>query len=228
MRWLIVFMLGSYAWAVPPPILLDKDTIEVTTNFNGTNIGLTSFLQTDDINLDMIVVGPPATLTFRKKARRAGMWINAEKQTLIQAASYAAFIGMDKGDLQRACETNTLVDLSHDQAASLAWVCNPDQRDLMAAKGLFVLDERKGIMNLGQGFYRTEAFLPPTAKPGSYTVKFWADGKSAQSVVEVKRTGLERLVLTTARNNRLIYGILCLVFAALAGYLTNLIFTKRV
>ena len=211
-----------------PPILLDEDTIDVTTSFRGTEIEITTFLEDPDPDIRLAIIGPPATLTFRRKARRAGMWINAEKDEISGAASYVALVGLTEQRLNEACARNAVDTLMPTGTVNLLWICNRAQRNLMADKGLFsIIETSAGIADLGQGFHRATAFLPPTAKPGTYNLQFWVGDDLAESQFQVQRAGLERLVLATAQNHRLFYGVLCLVLAALAGWLTNLIFSRR-
>ncbi len=217
---------AASAWASPPFIVNERE-IDVTTTFRGTNIELISFLETSDPETKLVLVGPPANIKFRHKARRAGMWVNAEKEVLNAAASYVALIGFTRSEVERACAQGRMHELAHWGSPSLTWVCNPDQRALMAQKGLYIQDAEEGSQALGRGFFEVTAFLPPTAKPGRYGLRFWADGQSAQTQIDLRRAGLERLVIETAENSRLVYGILCLALAALAGYLTNLIFSRR-
>ena len=218
--------IGQTAQAAPP-VILGSDEIEVTTNFRGTDIELLAYLETESPNTKLVVVGPPAILTFRKKARRAGMWVNAERQVFHAVASYVALIGFTEADVAQACTNQAINDLAYWGSPSLEWVCDPDHRALMEKKGLFVLDKSEGATALGRGFFQASAFLPPTAKPGRYGLRFWVEGQSAQTKLDVRRAGLERWVLNTAENHRILYGLLCLVLAGLAGYLTNLIFSRR-
>ncbi len=225
--WGLLGVLWAASAAASPPFIVNEREIDVTTTFRGTNIELISFLEASDPETKLVLVGPPADLTFRRKARRAGMWVNAEKEVVNAAASYVALIGFTKAEIARACAQGTVHALAHWGSPSLSWVCNPDQRALMAQKGLYIQDAEEGSQALGRGFFEVTAFLPPTAKPGRYGLRFWADGQSAQTQIDVRRAGLERLVIETAENSRLFYGVLCLVLAALAGYLTNLIFSRR-
>ena len=227
---------AALAWLLPlplsfvqaaPPFILDEDTVEVTTSFRGTDLELMTYLTDPDPEAQMVVVGPPATLTFRQKARRAGLWVNTGKQVLEGAAAYVALVGFDVADLEAACTAQNLAVLGPQNAPDMGWACTSWQRDLMAAKGLFVLSPRAGVKPLGQGFHQAQAFLPPTAKPGAYGLKVWVNGEGAETQISVRRAGLERLILVTAQEQRLLYGVLCLVLAALAGYLTNLISSRR-
>lgn len=230
MRFLVAvfFLLFPGTVLGNPPILPDTDTIDLTTNFRGTEIAITTFVAEPEPDIRLVISGPPAVLTFRQKARRAGLWINTGKEELVGAASYVALVGISEAELNAACARFALSSLIPSNTLDLSWLCNREQRALMANKGLFsVVDPNEGIMDLGQGFHRAAAFLPPTAKPGTYTLRFWVDDESTETTLDLRRAGLERLVLTTAQNQRLFYGILCLVLAALAGYLTNLIFSRR-
>lgn len=222
-----VVALGGNTALAAPPFIFNQDTIDVTTNFRGTNLELTTFLDLDNPTIQMVIVGPRATLTFREKERRAGMWVNASKVSIEDTASYFAFIGFNEGDLEYMCASADLQGYAPKTDVSFDWVCDEEQRSLMAEKGLFVFIPPGGNQNLGRGFHRITAFVPPTAKPGAYDVRLSVNGSYADAQIDVRRAGLERLVLETAQNSRLFYGIVCLVLAALAGYLTNLIFSRR-
>ena len=228
MKWLLIFglFLGSAAQAAPRFLLL-SDQIDVTTSFRGADIEVLAVVDTPEPETKFVVVGPASTLTFRQKARRAGMWVNAEKQVLNAAASYVALIGFGEDEVAAACSDQSINELAHWGSPSISWVCDADQRALMAQKGLYVLAEGEGATDLGQGFFEATAFLPPTAKPGRYGLRLWVDGESAQTQLDVRRAGLERWVIETAENHRILYGLLCLIIAGLAGYLTNLIFSRR-
>ena len=201
-----------------PPILINQDSIDITTNFRGTEITLTTFLQTPDTKARLQVIGPAGELTVRRKERRAGLWLNASKTHLKQVPTYIALEGYDAREFAQICAENP---------DFLDWACDGEVRDLMAAKGLFSLGDHDALDDLGQGFFRTSVFLPATAKPGIYSLQFQANGQVAEATIQVQRAGLERLVLETAENHRLFYGLLCLVLAAFAGWVTNLVFSRR-
>ena len=224
----LAFIVLPQTSAARPPILLDAQTIDVTTNFRGTEIRVTTHLEGADPSIRMVIAGPPATLTFRQKARRAGLWVNAEKEVLHNAASYVALVGISEQELNAACARFALKTIIPTEAIDLTWLCNRQQRALMAEKSLFaVVPPSAGISGLGDGFHRAAAFLPATAKPGTYIIRFWSDDESVQTTLDVRRAGLERWVLHTAENYRILYGLICLLIAGLAGYLTNLIFSRR-
>lgn len=218
MRGLILaLILGLKAWA-EPPILINQDSIDITTNFRGAEISLTTYLDAPDPNARLIIIGPKGTLTVRRKERRAGLWLNASKIELKDVPTYIALQGYDARQFAEVCT---------DDPQFLSWVCDEEVRDLMQAKGLFSMGKHEALTDLNNGFYRTSAFLPATAKPGSYEVRFEATGMETTATIQVQRAGLERLVLETAQNQRLFYGVLCLILAAFAGWVTNLIFSRR-
>ena len=223
---LILLLCGTLAWATPP-ILLSDQSIDITTNFRGTEIVLTTYLETPDPKARLVIVGPNGTLTIRRKERRAGLWLNAAKTTLDQVPTYVALQGIDFQQLTDDCSRGTYQVYTPNHHSNLSWICRPGFRDLMANKGLFVQGGSVALEDLGQGFFRTTAFVPATAKPGAYQVWFTAGGDIASATINVQRAGLERLVLETAENYRVLYGILCLIIAALAGWVTNLIFSRR-
>ena len=58
-----------------PPLLLSDQSIDITTNFRGTEIILMTYLSEPDPNARLIITGPSGTLTLRRKERVAGLWI---------------------------------------------------------------------------------------------------------------------------------------------------------
>ena len=227
--WACFWGLGWSAARAVPPIFIDEDTIDVTINFVGTHVELITYLPQTAPDLKFVLVGPPADLVTRRKARRAGLWINAEKELRREVASYIALIGFGEEELAQICAADRLATYAPEGAPDIGWACEPEQRALMAADklALFQFRPTDGLIPKGQGFHEVRAFLPPTARPGTYRGRFWADAQSADTQITVRKAGLERWVLTTAENRRFLYGLLCLALAALAGNLTNLIFSRR-
>ena len=164
---------------------------------------------------------------MRRKERVAGLWINAYTFTFTDVPTYVALQGIDSQQLQRDCSRGAYQGYTDHRLNYLGWICRPEFRDLMADKGLFVQGGSIALEDLGQGFYRTRAFLPATAKPGVYEVWFTANDAVNRDTILVQRAGLERWVLETAQDHRLFYGLLCLVLAALAGWVTNFVFSRR-
>ena len=148
-----VWVLVALPVAAQPPILLSDQSIDITTNFRGTEIVLTTYLQQPDPNARLIITGPSGTLTLRTKERRAGLWVNARKVTFQDVPTYVALQGLDLQQLQGDCSRGAYHGYTDHRLNYLGWICRADFRGLMQERGLFVQGGAIALEDLGQGFF---------------------------------------------------------------------------
>ena len=92
--------------------------------------------------------------------------------------------------------------------------------------------EAQGLSLRGSGLFRAEVKLPAVAPTGKYYAEVWLfqDGEP-QSVsnltLTVEKVGLERDIYEFAHRRPWLYGLLCVVLAALTGYGASRIFSRR-
>src|SRR5436305_396623 len=74
---------------------LSTDLIQITSNFNGTDIVLFGAIEapgetmpTKDQDLVVVIRGPPVDMTVRRKQRIFGIWINREEVQLSGMPGY--------------------------------------------------------------------------------------------------------------------------------------------
>src|ERR1700742_1250526 len=71
---------------------LSQDTVEITSNYTGTDIVVFGAIEhpEDTGTNDVVVVvrGPDATMTVRKKDNVLGIWINRDQAKLVQMPAY--------------------------------------------------------------------------------------------------------------------------------------------
>ena len=102
---------------------------------------------------------------------------------------------------------------------------------LKEAAALYDTDSQ-GVEFVDRGLFRAEVKLPTVAPTGKYYAEVWLfqDGEP-QSVsnltLTVEKVGLERDIYEFAHRRPWLYGVLCVVLAALTGYGASRIFSRR-
>ena len=90
----------------------------------------------------------------------------------------------------------------------------------------------KGVEFVDRGLFRAEVKLPTVAPTGKYYAEVWLfqDGepKSVSNLtLTVEKVGLERDIYEFAHRRPWLYGVLCVILAALTGYGASRIFSRR-
>jgi uncharacterized protein (TIGR02186 family) len=220
---------------------LSQDTVEITSNYTGTDIVVFGAIEHPDdggIN-DVIVVvrGPDATMTVRKKDRVAIIWLNRDQATLQGMPSYyylastrplAAIAARDT--LQRygiglANLTPAKIVSHHDPEPFRQALIHHKQLD-----GLYG-ETPAGVEFLSPTLFRVHVPVPATVSRGQYNaeVYLFRDGNviSAQSTpLFIDQTGLERRLYSFARTSPLSYGVSAVLMAMFLGWLSSVIFRR--
>ena len=87
------------------------------------------------------------------------------------------------------------------------------------------------MLLLQQSLFRTEVGLPSNLTEGDYKVRIFLTRGGAvvdlqESVISVRKAGLERLLFRMAQDQPLLYGVLSLLMAALAGWAASEAFRR--
>ena len=223
---------------------LSQTEVSINANFNGSDIIIYGAVKRDapapkTPRLEVIVTveGPASPLIMRKKARRAGIWVNSEAMQIDLAPSFYAVattgplpeVMSDEDNLQyeitipRAIRAAGLASGSADTAAYIAALLR-----IREDEGLFLLSE--GSVELSEGtLFRTDVLLPSNLVEGDYRVRMYITrgGKvldTQDQVILVQKTGVERFINRLAKDQPLIYGLLSLAMAVAAGWGASALF----
>lgn len=231
--------LSAPAAAAPEAIVagLSQNRVSITADFDGTEILIYGAVKRDapapqgPMEVIVTVEGPATTLTIRKKDRRAGIWINTEAVHIDAAPSFYAVattgpldrILSDTEDLRyRVSPTRAIraIGLTSEAAdpegfldALMRIRLNEDRFRLQQGSVEFVEDT----------LFRADILLPANLTEGEYKVRILLtrNGKVIDiqdRVVGVRKEGLERFLNNLAHQMPLIYGLLSLALAGLAGW----------
>jgi uncharacterized protein (TIGR02186 family) len=217
---------------------LSNHLVGITTGFTGSEVLVFGAVSGEG---DIIIVarGPENSEVVRRKARKAGIWVNdtemifenvpgfyavASSRPLADILSDAAGeefeIGVNNVILEPKDSSNAAkVDGFRD-----ALVRNKQRIDLYS-------EGWAPVRFLGTLLFRSDLDIPSNAPVGSYTiaVHLVRDGvitDSSISPLSINRIGFEARVFDFAHRNSFAYGVLAILIAAMAGWLANWVFRK--
>ncbi len=224
---------------------LSRSTVAITTGFTGSNVIL--FGAADGPGHIVIVVeGPPEDTIVRRKSRVSGIWINRHAVVFRNAPSFYAVaatdalkeivsgrtarkfrIGAENLNL-RPVDRNGL-QVPEGEAARFREALIRNQR----RSGLFRPQvARVAMPSTGVRLFRTEIFFPSNVPTGAYTVRFLLlqDGFVIQRFERkllVSKEGLSARVFRFAHDHSVLYGILAIVLAVVAGWGASAAFGRK-
>ena len=206
---------------------------------------------------DVVVVvrGPDAPVRLVKKTRNMGVWLNsrpvlfegapgfymtASTRPLTDIADFGQLrrlgVGVDHLRIDAPDEAQTVtrygvkdVVVSRLGEDYLDW-----RRAVIRLKEAVALynSDPEGVKFVDRGLFRAEVDLPTVAPTGRYYAEVWLfqDGTPisvSNLTLAVEKVGFEREVYEFAHRRPWLYGILCVILAALTGYTASWIFKRR-
>lgn len=227
------------AWGAEPLVAdLTSHLIGITTGFTGTSMVL--FGATDGPG-DIVgsVRGPERDLVVRRKSRIAGIWVNTSESTFPNTPSFYSLATNRPLDQIASASVRALHQIGLDNmriaakeklppeeaSAFRAALIRTQQRD-----GLFAREPGK-VTFLGDRLFRTSFSFPSNVPTGTYLVEVYLlrDGNvvSGQTIpLDVSQVGIGAEVYDFATRWALLYGIIAVIAAAMAGWLASLPFRR--
>ncbi|HEY4943456.1 MAG TPA: TIGR02186 family protein [Rhizomicrobium sp.] len=248
MRWWTA-LAGALALCAGPALAsedlvsgLSQDTVEITSNYTGTDIvvfGAIEHLEDTGVNDVVVVVrGPDADMIVRKKDRIAGIFLNRDQARLQGMPSYYFIASTRPVDKIAASYTlqRYAIGLSNIMPESFRSHHDPEpfRLALIAHKqhdGLYG-ETQSGVELLSPTLFRARIPVPATVPRGPYKVDVYLfrDGTviSAQSTpLFIDQTGLERRLYNFAHESPLSYGLSTVLMATLLGWLSSVVFRRN-
>jgi uncharacterized protein (TIGR02186 family) len=221
---------------------LSQDVIEITSSYTGSDIVVFGAIEkpADQGLRDIVVVvrGPDATITVRRKDHVAGLWINNDQAILGAMPSYY-FIASTRPVSQIASSfilksfglglSNLEPETFHSHHP-----VEPFRQALirhMQRSGLYT-ETSTGVEFLSEALFRVRVPVPASVPRGQYNaeVYLFRNGTviSAQSTpLFVDQSGLERGLFNFAHAWPFVYGVSTVLVAALLGWLSSLFFRQN-
>ncbi|GAB5448657.1 TIGR02186 family protein [Gymnodinialimonas sp.] len=220
---------------------LSQDAINITANFEGSEIlifgAVSRVAPAPEGDLEVIVTieGPSLPVAVRRKDRRFGIWVNTDAIEVDAAPSFYAISTTSAfGDVISATE-----DLRHHvsipnaiRAVGIGVADGESFTDALirirSSEDLYQLNEGDVTLR-NETLFDTSIQLPANLVEGDYRTRiFLTRGGEVLDVYEqdiaVRKVGLERFIYNLAHERPLVYGILSLTIAILAGWLASAVF----
>lgn len=234
---LVLLCLALPATAEEVVLGLSSDRVRITATFEGSEILVFGAIKREapipEEPLDVIVAisGPSKPLTVRRKDRKLGIWVNTDAVEIDSAPSFYAVattgplneVLTSVEDLRhrisipRAIRSvgapGTVEDAQNFTDALIRIRKNNDAYQML--EGAVALDE--------QTLFRTAIELPANLTEGDYRTRILLTRQGRvisdfETVIDVRKVGLERWLFTLSRENPMLYGLMSLAIAIAAGW----------
>lgn len=231
-------------------VSLSTHRVQIDSNFSGAELLVFGSIERDAATVarrggyDIVVTvkGPPETIVTRRKERVAGIWVNTDSRTFIDAPGYLAVLA------NRPVEQITDATVRRRQQIGLGNVVLPqkigeDIADvtttdpfrtafirLRTANGLYG-ERPNAVTFLTPSLFRATIQLPATVPIGVYDVdaKLFADGAllaRQTSAIEIVKVGFEQYVAHAAREHGIYYGLATVAMAFATGWFAAVVFRR--
>ena len=230
------------------PILVpevSQHEIRVRQGFTGTELLLYGAIldpqgRRAQTPYDIVVVlkGPTEPILVREKAKKLGVWVNAQSTAFRSAPSFFAVASSRPVREIVDDRTAAIYELGLDfLQLSPGGAINPAEQERFTA-GLVDLRRRLGLyredgngVTISDGvLYQARIAVPSNVITGRYTAETFAiaEGRviaSAVAEVEVQKQGFERFVAQQADQSSFLYGLFAVALSLVMGWLAGRVFT---
>lgn len=242
MRALVVIL--SILWALPAAAgeivgALSQNRVSLTANYSGAEILIFGAIRhetpraEDEEPFDIVIVieGPRQPAVVWRKERRAGIWVNVDSVALASVPSFFAVATTAPLHEVISPETDARFRISPRQAIRAEQAVGevPDPASFTEAL-LRIRERNEQFLTLTRWvsldrnvLFRATVPLPANLSEGAYTTRMYLvrDGEVVhqyRNAIFVRKEGLERWLHQLAYDQPLLYGLLALFLALLAGW----------
>ncbi len=244
----LVFAAAGGARAEKLTVALSTPEVTINSNFTGTAVTVFGVIDRDarsvsgvgGYDIAVLLLGPRETMVARRKERILGIWANAAAETFEAAPSfYSLSTSVNTADLATPPVLQRL-QLGFDNIA-FRYEGRAQANDPAVApfRDAFIrlkdraklYHEQVGVNFIGNLIFRTTFYLPANIPVGSYTANAYLFSDRlliarADDSLRVSKTGLEDTLSMFARNQALLYGLICVALALMVGWLGGVVFRR--
>ena len=217
---------------------LSRHLVAITTGFAGTDVLLFGATEKGG-DVIIVVVGPTGREIVRRKSRIAGIWINDDELALEDVPSFYGLAASKPIEmlLSPAAMRRHGIGVQYMSLKPERKINDDDLAEFRAGflrnkilNGLYTVRPRDVIF-LGQRLFRSSIYFPANVPTGTYKVQVFLvrDGRvvSAQTTpLIIAKVGIGARIYQFAHNSSVLYGIIAIVIALLAGLFAGVVFRK--
>lgn len=222
---------------------LSQTRVSITANFDGSEILIfgavkreTPIPPENDLGVIIAVEGPPEPVTIRRKSKVAGIWVNTASAEIDRAPTFYAVassaplsaILSETDDLRHKITTHTAIRAIDTGAGEELSLFTDALVRIRASEDLYQTRE-SAILLRAQTLFSTEFTLPANLTEGTYRTRIFLTRDrqvidTFETGIDVRKVGLERWIYNLAHEKPLIYGLLSLAIAIVAGWSASAVF----
>ena len=246
----LLALLFPLATAASKPVLvpdISARQVQIRYSFAGAQLLLFGAIiypdgQIRDRAADIVVVlrGPVQPILMREKKRIAGVWMNADSNRFRSAPSFYAVASSQPIPTLVDDRTAAIYELGVENLQLSPGGGSLPDKERRFESGLLDLRKRAGLysesprgVEITDGvLYRAVITIPSQVPVGDYTAETFLidNGKviaAATREIRISKSGFERQVALAARNDRLLYGLACVILSLGLGYAAAMAFRRR-
>ena len=216
---------------------LSHHLVRITTGFTGSDVLLFGAIEGEG-DVVVVVRGPASRAVVRQKERVAGVWINQSGVEFGDVpAFYAVAASRPLADfLPQAVAARHRIGMNnlHLTANSPTGENHGAYREALlrnqVKNGLYP-SEIGRVTFLGKRLFRTNVEFPANVPTGIYRVEVYLirDGQVASAQItplEIRKAGLEAEIFDFAHRHEILYGLIAILLALMAGWGAGEIFRR--
>ncbi|WP_099912096.1 TIGR02186 family protein [Puniceibacterium antarcticum] len=217
---------------------LSQDQVSIGTDFDGSNILIFGAIKRETpipegppIEVLITVAGPSVPVTVRRKERRFGIWVNTDSVVVDSAPSFYAVATSapwsqaisDVEDLrQRVSIPRAIRSVGAPMTVQDSQSFTEAVIRIRMANGLYQMAENTVVVSQ-QTLFDTAIEMPANLTEGTYRARILLTRggtviSQRETVIEVRKVGLERWLFNLSREQPLSYGLLSIAIAVAAGW----------
>ena len=233
--WLVLIALPLRAEEIVSG--LSQTKVAIDASFDGTSILIYGAATREEkppvwplLQVIITVEGPVQPIVVRQKARVAGIWVNQGWVAFDGAPSFYAVMTTGALDdiLSEDEDVKHSISIPREIGAVRLGAASGAATEYLAAlqrirgaAGSYRLD-LNSVLLLQQSLFRTQVVLPANLIEGDYRVRIFLTRGGAvvdmqDSQITVSKEGLERFLFRMAQDQPLLYGLIALLMAVVAG-----------
>lgn len=216
---------------------LSQNSVSINTTFSGSQILLFGAIKReeaippDELGVVVTIAGPSQPLDVRRKERRFGIWVNVDAVEVDSAPSFYAVAtsGPWEQVLTQVEDLRNKISIPR-AIRSIGAPSNVENAQdftdavirIRTRSGAYQI--REGAVELSeQTLFRTSVDLPSNLAEGAYVTRIFLTRSGNvvskyETVIDVRKVGMERWLFELSRENAVIYGLMSLAIAIAAGW----------
>jgi len=217
---------------------MSQNRVSITADFDGSEILIYGAVKRDapapdggPLEVIVTVEGPSTPVAVRRKDRVAGIWINNASVHIDSAPSFYAVATTGPLSHILSDTDNLRFGITIERVIRAIGIADEAEKAGEFVLALLRVRTNEGRYRILEGkveltedtLFRTDVVLPSNLTEGEYKVRLFLlrDKRvvaSQERVIGVRKEGLERFVFNLAQQQPLVYGLVSLVLAAVAGW----------